>query len=151
MQWWNSKWLHFLFFLPNRKCQRFPADNWLICAISKFLTSPLCSSAIETPFLGKLHKTINYCQENACTSCLASKTGNEAILNFIIALSIPKNQWKKHRSSIKWQENADTSCFWPVLTYGGSALFPFALKMDTLLHRHQFIYGVQELTAWKGV
>ena len=32
---------------------------------------------------------------------------------------------KRHESINYWQENADTTCFWPVLTFGGSALFPF--------------------------
>ena len=35
-QWWSSKWLHFLFCLPNRKCQHFPAWNRLICAVFTF-------------------------------------------------------------------------------------------------------------------
>ena len=33
---------------------------------------------------------------------------------------------KWHRPSNKWQENADTSCFWPILTCGGSALLLFS-------------------------
>ena len=31
--WWSQKCCCFLFCLPNRKCQRFPACNWLIRAI----------------------------------------------------------------------------------------------------------------------
>ena len=31
--WWSQKCRYFLFCSPNRKCQRFPACNWLICAV----------------------------------------------------------------------------------------------------------------------
>ena len=53
---------------------------------------------------------------NAGTSCLASKAGSDDIFNFILR--------KRHRWSNKWQENANTSRFWPMLTFGGSPLFP---------------------------
>ena len=31
--WWSLKCHHFLFCLPNRKCQHNPVCNWLICAV----------------------------------------------------------------------------------------------------------------------
>ena len=31
--WWSSKCRQFLFCLPNRKCQKLHAWNWLICAV----------------------------------------------------------------------------------------------------------------------
>ena len=31
--WWSWKCRYFLFCLPNRKCHRFPACNWLICTV----------------------------------------------------------------------------------------------------------------------
>mgnify|MGYP001804020494 CR=1 FL=1 len=40
---------------------------------------------------GKTAQTNNYKQENVDTSCLASKTGSEAISNCIIAFSITRN------------------------------------------------------------
>ena len=51
---------------------------------------------------------------------------SDDICDFTTVFSIPRNpQRKRHRSSNKWQDNADPSCFWPIPTFGGSALFPF--------------------------
>ena len=52
-----------------------------------FGTSP--SSFRHTPILRKQHKSINYGQENAGTSCLASKTGSDDIFDFTIVIGIP--------------------------------------------------------------
>ena len=45
---------------------------------------------------------------------------------------------KWHRSSNKWQENADTSVFGPFWLLEVLPFSPFALKMDSQTHRHQF-------------
>ena len=186
--WCNRKCCHFLFYSPNRKCQHFPACNWLLWAVSQFNPSPLCSSSLKTPFLRKRHKSINYGQENAGTSCVASKTGSDDILDFNIVFPIPGNPLHEKTTRInqlrtgkywhvlfgkqnrKWrhfqlhhcvrnpeiplsQENGIDQAingrkmltlpvFGPFLTLGGSALSPFALKMDTQFHRHNFLHGV---------
>ena len=47
---------------------------------------------LETPFLRKRHKSINYGKENAGTPCLSSKKkGSDHIFDFTIVFCIPRN------------------------------------------------------------
>ena len=47
-----------------------------------------------------MHKSINYRQENAGTSCLGRKTGSDAIFNFTIAFHIQRNLLREKTAQI---------------------------------------------------
>ena len=76
--------------------------------VKPFLTSPLPSAPRETSFLRKRHEAINYRQENAGTSCLASETGSSNIFGFTMLFGIPispvpeKAVWIKQLQVGKW-------------------------------------------------
>ena len=61
--------------------------------VKTFTTSPFCSVSQETSIQRKRHESINYKQENADTSCLASKTGSDHIFDFTVVFRTPRHPY----------------------------------------------------------
>ena len=64
--------------------------------VTAFWTSPLNSASQETPFRQKRHRTINKLQANTVTSCFASETGSDSIMDFTIVFSIRRNAFLQY-------------------------------------------------------